>query len=136
MVQILGWFNAEAARASRRNRSKACPSLARSVRQKLQGDESPKLRILSFIDHAHPTATELLEDAVMRDGLTDHWAGMLGLQRSGKSIGDEEGPLDRLVRVYKSQYKAEPPVLLFKNSAHCTTPEPEGLIQGNPITMS
>ena len=39
MVQMCGWFSAEAARASRRNRSSACASLATSVRQELERDE-------------------------------------------------------------------------------------------------
>ena len=28
--------------------------------------------VLSLVDHAHPAATEFLDDAVMRDGLADH----------------------------------------------------------------
>ena len=42
------------------------------VGKELQRDEPTKLRVLGFIDHAHTTASDLLEDAVMRDGLTDH----------------------------------------------------------------
>jgi hypothetical protein len=30
-------------------------------------------RVFSFVDHTHPTATQLLDDAVVRDGLPDHW---------------------------------------------------------------
>ena len=28
--------------------------------------------VLSLVDHTHPAATKLLDDAVMRDGLADH----------------------------------------------------------------
>jgi len=29
-------------------------------------------RVLGLIDHTHPTTPELLDDAVVRDGLADH----------------------------------------------------------------
>src|SRR2546427_7003511 len=43
--------------------------------QEFQRDEAPKLGVLGFIDHAHPPATQLLDDAVVRDGLADHGWG-------------------------------------------------------------
>jgi hypothetical protein len=55
---------AEAARASRRNRSSACGSWARPW-QKFQSDEAPKLHVLSLVDDIHPTTAELLDDAVI-----------------------------------------------------------------------
>ena len=30
--------------------------------------------VLGFVDHTHPAAAQLLDDAVVRDGLTDHGA--------------------------------------------------------------
>jgi hypothetical protein len=49
------------------------------VGQELQGDETPELNILCFVNHTHPTTAELLNDAVVRDGLADHlspfWRG-------------------------------------------------------------
>jgi hypothetical protein len=48
--------------------------------QKLQSDKPPKLGIFGLIDHTHPAAAELLNDPVVRDGLPDHWAEMLGLE--------------------------------------------------------
>jgi hypothetical protein len=36
----------------------------------VQRDETT---VLSFIDDTHPAATELLYDAVVGDGLSDHW---------------------------------------------------------------
>jgi hypothetical protein len=31
------------------------------------------LQLDSLVDHTHTTATQFLDDAVMRDGLADHW---------------------------------------------------------------
>ena len=42
------------------------------VRQELEGDKADQLHILGFVDHAHPTTTELFDDAVVRDGSADH----------------------------------------------------------------
>jgi hypothetical protein len=42
------------------------------LRQKLQRDETAEASILGSEDDSHPTTTELLDDAVMRDGLTNH----------------------------------------------------------------
>ena len=41
-------------------------------RQELEGDETVKARVFGFVDDAHPSATELFDNAVMRDGLPDH----------------------------------------------------------------
>ena len=35
-------------------------------------------RVLGFVDHTHPAAAQLLDDAVVRDGLANHWAEILG----------------------------------------------------------
>ena len=42
------------------------------VRKELQGNESTKLCVLGLIDDTHPPAAEFLNNAVVRDGLTDH----------------------------------------------------------------
>ena len=42
------------------------------IGQEFQRDEAMQLHILGFVDHAHPTTAELLDDAVVRDGLVDH----------------------------------------------------------------
>jgi hypothetical protein len=39
--------------------------------QKLKSGEAMKARVFCFIDHAHPSATELFENAVTRDGLPE-----------------------------------------------------------------
>ena len=41
-------------------------------RQKLQSDSPPQIKVFSLVDHSHAAASELADDAVMRDGLTDH----------------------------------------------------------------
>jgi hypothetical protein len=43
------------------------------VGQEFESDKATKVGVLGLIDHAHPTAAELLHDAVVRDGLADHW---------------------------------------------------------------
>jgi hypothetical protein len=37
-----------------------------------------KAGVFGLIDDSHPSTTQLFEDAVVRDGLADHWAEMLG----------------------------------------------------------
>ena len=49
------------------------------VGQELKGDEATEFYVLSFVDHTHPPAAQLLDDAVVRDGLADHW-GSAGLR--------------------------------------------------------
>src|SRR5947209_427050 len=39
------------------------------VGQELQGDEAAKLGVLGLVDHTHSAATQLLDDAVVRNGL-------------------------------------------------------------------
>ena len=40
--------------------------------EKLEGDKAAKLRIFSLVHNAHASAPQLLEHAVMGDGLTNH----------------------------------------------------------------
>jgi len=42
--------------------------LGKMFRQELEGDEPAELGVFGFINHTHPAATQLLEDAVMRNG--------------------------------------------------------------------
>ena len=49
--------------------------LGRFGREKLESDQTLQARVFRLIDDTHPPATELLDDAVMRDGLTDHGEG-------------------------------------------------------------
>jgi hypothetical protein len=46
-------------------------------RQEFEGDESMKACVLGLVNHTHPAATQLLHNAVVRDGLADHWRRIL-----------------------------------------------------------
>ena len=48
-------------------------------RQELQSDHAAEFEVLGLVDHTHPAATELLDDAVVRDGLPEHWRESYGL---------------------------------------------------------
>src|SRR5437899_2929020 len=48
------------------------------LRQELQRDKAMQAGVLRLVDHTHPAAAQLLDDAVMRDGLADHADAMLG----------------------------------------------------------
>ena len=50
--------------------------------QKFQGDEAAKLGVLGLIDHTHPAAAQLLDDTVVRDGLSDKLGGYAHWQES------------------------------------------------------
>ena len=45
------------------------------IRQKLQCDKSVQGYVLGLVDDTHPAAAELLDDAVVRDGLADQMEG-------------------------------------------------------------
>ena len=42
------------------------------IGQEFQGDKSAQPGVLGLVDDPHPAATELLDNAVVRDGLADH----------------------------------------------------------------
>src|SRR5260370_9902939 len=44
--------------------------------KKLQSDETAERSVLSLVHHAHPATAELLDDAVMGDGLAGEWRGL------------------------------------------------------------
>src|SRR5882724_9865587 len=55
MVQMLGWFKAEAERASRRKRL-SLGMVDDVISQELQGNEAVKLGVLGLVDHTHAAA--------------------------------------------------------------------------------
>ncbi len=72
MVQMLGLVQG-------RGRAGLAPEALQSLRvvgkfvgKKFQGDEAPQLGVFSFVNHAHPAAAQLVYDAIVRDGLSDH----------------------------------------------------------------
>src|SRR5262249_31149012 len=44
-------------------------------RQKLQSHKAAKFDVLGLVDHTHPAPAELVDDAVVGDGLTNHEEG-------------------------------------------------------------
>src|ERR1700736_5282552 len=55
------------------------------IRQEFKRNEAIQLNVLRLIDHPHPAAAQLLDDAVMRNGLADHWRGSYVCE-TGKSM--------------------------------------------------
>jgi hypothetical protein len=49
------------------------------VGQKFKRDKAVQARVLSLVNHAHASAPELLEDAVMGNGLSDERGGICHL---------------------------------------------------------
>src|SRR5438445_8718658 len=49
-----------------------------AFRQELKGDKAVQPRVFGLVHHSHAAATELLDDAVMRDGPPDHADAILG----------------------------------------------------------
>jgi uncharacterized damage-inducible protein DinB len=47
------------------------------VRQELEGDKAVQPGVFGLVDDAHAAATDLLNNAVVRDGPADHWRSML-----------------------------------------------------------
>jgi hypothetical protein len=75
MVQMLGWFSAEAARASSAKAFQRLLVLGSVFRQEFQGDESPEFSILCLVDDAHPASTKFLQHLVVRDNLPNELGG-------------------------------------------------------------
>ena len=48
--------------------------LGNFVRQELQSHKAAEFSVLGLVHHTHPTTAELLDDAVVRDGLADHYS--------------------------------------------------------------
>ena len=105
---MFGWFRAEAARASRRNRSSACGVLGYIFAQKLQGDEATKLGVLSLVNDTHPAPAKFFDDAVVRNGLPDHWAEILGPGRGQVNEGVEVACVIKGQLVKNSHYTHRP----------------------------
>src|SRR5215469_7567789 len=70
--------------------------LRHGIRQEFEGDEPSKGEILGLVYDPHSAATEFLNDAVVRDGLADHWAEMLGREveqvNEGRKVGTISAP--------------------------------------------
>ena len=55
------------------------------IGQELEGYKAVAARVLGLVDHTHPAAAELLDNAVVRDGLADHWRESYA-GKTGKSM--------------------------------------------------
>ena len=54
-------------------KARQCVRISRKViRQKLERDETMQTNVFGFVDHAHATIADLLDDAVVRDSLIEH----------------------------------------------------------------
>ncbi len=51
--------------------------LGNIVGQELEGDKAMQPCVFGLVDNTHPAAAELLDDAVVRDGLADHLGQIL-----------------------------------------------------------
>ena len=79
-VRFINLVNRADVRVIERGRSEGFPlkSFAGSrivlhlSRQEFQRDVPVQLEVFGFVDHTHPAATELREDAIVRDGFADH----------------------------------------------------------------
>jgi len=47
------------------------------IRQELESNEAVQPRVLSLVDDTHTSAAQLLDDAVVRDGLAEHQGQIL-----------------------------------------------------------
>ena len=47
------------------------------IRHLLESDKAVQPGVFGFVDNAHTPTTDLLDNAVMRDGPADHWRSML-----------------------------------------------------------
>jgi hypothetical protein len=66
--------------ASFQEKTIECGLIASELRwEELERDTATEREILRFVDDAHAPAAELTRDAVVRDGLVDHWREMLRL---------------------------------------------------------
>jgi hypothetical protein len=76
IVQMLGWLSADAAWASRWKAREHLRVPRYILGKKLERDETPQARVFRLIDHAHPTAAEFLDNAVVRDGVANKGWGI------------------------------------------------------------
>jgi hypothetical protein len=72
MVQMLGWFSADAALRFALEAGQSLRIFGNIVGQELEATKAVQLYVLGLVDDAHPAAAQLLDDAVVRDGLSDH----------------------------------------------------------------
>ena len=73
-MQILGWFRAVRCFSLAQETLQSLAVLSYVFGQELESDEAVQARVFGLVYDTHPAATELLDDAVVRDGLAEHTA--------------------------------------------------------------
>jgi len=61
------------------------------IRQELERDKAVQPGVFGFVDDAHATTTDLLHNAVVRDGPADHWRTMLLVVKPASQRNHEFG---------------------------------------------
>src|SRR3977135_4473050 len=61
------------------------------IRQELERDKAVQPGVFGFVDDAHATTTDLLNNAVVRDGPADHWRTMLLVVKPASQRNHEFG---------------------------------------------
>src|SRR5258708_5819484 len=69
------------------------------VGKELQSDVTVQLEVFRSVDHAHSSAAEFFDNAVMRDGLTNHWRECYVQERIKSMKAEEMARLKRMVVV-------------------------------------
>src|SRR6202022_1305389 len=64
------------------------------IGQELQCNKAVQPSVFGLVHHAHAAAAQLLNDAVMRDGLADHGGGDV---RRDRGASQRRGPVDAAV---------------------------------------
>ena len=91
MVQILGWLSADSSLRFPLETGEGLADLWRPRRAEISALQSgASFSVLGLVDDTHPATAQLLDDAVVRDGLADHDARMLWRNAIGKSMKAEE----------------------------------------------
>jgi hypothetical protein len=77
---MLGWFKAEAAWASRSETFERLWVARKIGGQEFQGDEAAQFGVLGLVNHTHPAAAQLFDDAVVENGAAVN-GGSIGHRR-------------------------------------------------------
>src|SRR5882762_6848353 len=69
------------------------------VGQKLQRNKAIELGVLSFEYHAHPAGAQLLDDAIVQDGLVDHGRRKCTVRRASPRPANTLTSLDPVLKM-------------------------------------
>jgi hypothetical protein len=96
MVQMFGLVQGRSGAGLTAESFKGLRIFSQFAGQELQSDQATKFSILGLVDHSHSAATKLFDYAVVRNGLPDHWAEMLGREvgqvNEGQKVGGFSAP--------------------------------------------